>query len=94
MLEKLGKRRRVLGTVNSFQEALVMASNSDAIVQVPSRLAEMLKKPLQLELSGPPAALKTPPIEITLTWHSRNKNDYEHQWLRDLIFKIVRKETY
>ena len=88
LLAAMGKRRRVLGSVSSFQEALVMASQSDAVVQVPSRLVEMLKKPLQLKAS--PLPLKTPPVDITLNWHMRNKNDQEHRWLRELIFQIVR----
>jgi len=84
LLGKLtGMRRHVLATVSSFQEALMLAARTDALVAAPLRLVALLAQPLGLGFS--PLPLATPELNVVLTWHLRNRDDRPHQWLRDRI---------
>jgi DNA-binding transcriptional LysR family regulator len=82
-----GRRRHVLATAGSFQEALLLAARTDALVAAPLRLVTRLARPLGLRVS--PLPLATPDIEVTLTWHARNRDDREHQWLRSQIMRCA-----
>lgn len=82
-LLKMGRKRSVLGTVATFQQALVIASQVECIVVAPDVFVSRMKGCFKLVSSELPIA--TPPVNIALTWHPRYQSDPEHRWFRELI---------
>ncbi len=82
-LRKMGRRRSVLGTVATFQEAFVVASHMECIVVAPDVFVSRMKGYFRLSSSELP--LSTPPVSVALTWHPRYQSDPEHRWFRELI---------
>ncbi len=75
--------------VPSFVAAALVASHTDAIGTVPSRLAERLARDLPLQTIKPPIPL--PRIEVGQIWHERYDRDSAHRWLRSTIFGLFRR---
>ena len=82
-LLKMGRRRTVLGTVATFQQALVIASQVECVVVAPEIFVSRMKGYFKLAASELPVS--TPPVNVALTWHPRYQSDPEHRWFRELI---------
>jgi len=84
LLERaVGRRRHVIATAGSFQEALMLAARTDALVAAPFRLVQILAGPLGL--GSAPLPVAAPAVMLKLTWHVRNHEDLEHRWLRERV---------
>jgi DNA-binding transcriptional LysR family regulator len=82
-LRKMGRQRSVLGTVATFQQAFVIASQVECIVVAPDLFVSRMKGYFKLASSELP--ISTPPVKVALTWHPRYQSDQEHRWFRELI---------
>ena len=69
--------------VPGFTAAVVLAKNTDSVVTLPSPLAAVLARELDLELVKPP--LRLPSFEIAQYWHERLHRDSGNQWFRSVL---------
>ncbi|GAA4354085.1 LysR family transcriptional regulator [Variovorax defluvii] len=69
--------------VPSFTAAAVVAKHTDAVVTLPSPLAEVLARELDLDVVKPP--LRLPGFEVAQYWHERFHREPGNQWFRALI---------
>lgn len=75
--------------VPSFVAAAFVASRTELIAVLPSRLAETLAADLRLATFGPPLGLR--PIRIDQLWHEHAQQDPGHRWLRGTVFGLFGK---
>lgn len=89
-LEKAFKSKlepdRIQLSVPSFVAAAFVASRTDAVGSIPSRLAKYLADELGLAVIAPP--LNLPRIEIGQLWHERVGHDAGHRWFRSRICEL------
>jgi len=69
----------------SFTAAAVVAKHTDAVVTLPSPLAAVLARELDLELVKPP--LRLPRFEVAQYWHERFHREAGNQWFRSVLHK-------
>ena len=85
-LERLGRERRILLTVNQFFTAGRVVANSDLLMVLPRHLiaatgmsAELIAKDIPFEL---------PPVQVDMLWHQRDARSPAHKWLRDHLTEV------
>lgn len=83
-LQKLGKRRKVMVSVNHISLLPQLMQGSDLVAVLPEHLAQTL----------PNVHLQLPPIEIEgftmmMAWHERTEQDAEHCWLRNVLMDVI-----
>ena len=85
-LERLGRQRRILLTVNQFFTAGRVVANSDLLMVLPRHLiaatgmsAELVAKEIPFDL---------PPVQVDMLWHQRDARSPAHKWLRDQLMAI------
>jgi DNA-binding transcriptional LysR family regulator len=76
----------VMLRVPSFIAGAIVAAETDAVVTLPTNLAQRLAGPLGLAMFDPPVTL--PRIEIAQYWHERYHRDAGHRWLRNITFEL------
>lgn len=83
----LGRRRRIVLTVNQFHTAGQVVTRSDLLTVLPrSFLAatgyqhELVEHELPFELGG---------VQVEMLWHRRKDSDPAHRWLREQIAVVV-----
>lgn len=84
-LEKLGRERRLVMTVNNFGSVPMIVAASDLVATVPSKIAEKCTHFFDLHVVPSPVQ---PPGNITgevLVWHKRLTNHPAHTWFRNLV---------
>lgn len=86
-LAEQGYTRRVTRAVPFFQIAFRMTANTDSILTIPERIAQLLAPPLGLKLLEPPLALQ--PYTLSMLWHPRYDNDFAHKWLRERLVEAT-----
>jgi DNA-binding transcriptional LysR family regulator len=69
--------------VPGFTAAAVVAKHTDAVVTLPSPLAAVLARELDLELVKPP--LRLPRFEVAQYWHERFHREAGNQWFRSML---------
>lgn len=77
-------------TVPNFLVAPAIVSRSDLLATVPARVAEMYRRPLELQVLEPPVPL--PPLDVSLYWHEAAQRDPLHRWMRDLVLRVMAGE--
>ena len=77
---------RVHVRVPSFVTSAMVASRTDAVGTLPSRLAVKLAE--DLNLIAFPTPLSLPRIEISQFWHERMHQDSGHRWFRSTIHSL------
>ncbi len=82
-LREMGKQRRVVGSVPHFLSACLLISNSDYVIALPRRLAEMAQAYFPLKLLELPFAAASFPI--ALHWLRTRQRDREHAWFRKFV---------
>jgi DNA-binding transcriptional LysR family regulator len=85
VLDKLGRRRRVVASLASFLLAPELVAQSDLICTVPARLARRW---------GGRLAVMAPPCEVgafsmAMGWHPRAHSDPAQRWLRDQLAELA-----
>jgi DNA-binding transcriptional LysR family regulator len=88
-LAEHGWKRDVAVSVPHFMTAAVAVARSDRIAAMPSSLAKLLARPLNLVIMRLPLAV--PALEIGVFWHSRNSMDPSSAWLREELARTVRE---
>ena len=86
-LAALGRRRRVVLTVNQFFTAGLVVARSDLLTVLPAGFAEaagfgarLLTRELPLDLG---------PVQVEMVWHLRRDADPAHRWLREQMRAVV-----
>lgn len=82
-LRKLGRARRIVLRLPHFLAAPIVLAESDYVMTVPSRLAEVFAAMLPLVIEPPP--LPVPGFSVEMAWHARSDDDPAHRFLRDAI---------
>jgi DNA-binding transcriptional LysR family regulator len=87
-LAGLGRRRRIVLTVNQFFTAGRVVTHSDLLTVLPLSFIEATGRRGTLvtrELPFDPGA-----VHVEMVWHLRRDNDPAHRWLRDTVARSVR----
>jgi DNA-binding transcriptional LysR family regulator len=82
-LEEAIPAQNITVRVPGFAAAAMVAKHTDAVVTLPSPLAVLLAKELDLQLVKPP--IRLPEFEISQYWHERFHRDPANQWLRSTM---------
>jgi DNA-binding transcriptional LysR family regulator len=82
-LAALGRRRRVVLTVNQFFTAGQVVAQTDLLTVLPARFVESAGSAAQLVTR--PLPFELPPVHVDLLWHRAQTTRPSHRWLRDLI---------
>jgi DNA-binding transcriptional LysR family regulator len=82
-LQRLGRERQVMITVNQFHSAGCVVRQSDLLVVLPRSFvpatgfaSELVCRSLPFDMPG---------IEVALLWHRRHEHDAAQKWLRDTL---------
>ena len=85
-LAEHGFRRRVVARTPHFLVAPALVAGTDAIVTLPSRLAQLAARG-GLRSFAPPLPL--PPFEVHLLWHGAAGEDAAARWLRQQVLAVA-----
>lgn len=85
-LRSLGHKRRIALWLPYFMTAAVLVAQSDLILTLPRRAAEVAAGSLGLTSFRPPVALDS--FGYRMIWHERTHKDAACVWLRDLIARL------
>lgn len=81
-LERLGRRRQVVMSTESYALAPALVANTDLLCTLPKRLLQRFDA--ALDLFVPP--LKLPEVTISAYWHPRTRDDAASAWFREQLF--------
>jgi DNA-binding transcriptional LysR family regulator len=82
-LNKVGLQRNVRFAISEFSIVPWLLENSDLIVTLPRRVADLFAKTFPVSVS--PCPVKLDSFSIYLSWHVRNHKSAPHQWMKDLL---------
>jgi DNA-binding transcriptional LysR family regulator len=82
-----GLERHVAVTVPYFTTAAMIASRTDCIAGLPSRVAKVLCKHLPLKIAA--TTFPMPKMGLSLVWHERTDADPGGRYFRDLLVEAV-----
>ena len=85
-LSRLGVRRRIDLSVESFLLAPFLLQETELITMVPARAEAFLRRTGEIRLLEPPVEM--PELVETLWWHPRSNGDPAHTWLRTRIHEL------
>jgi DNA-binding transcriptional LysR family regulator len=83
-----GLQRKLAMRVPYFTTAALIASRTDCIAGLPSRLARVLCKTMPIKVAATTFLL--PKISVSLVWHERTDADSGGRFFRDLVAAAVR----
>ncbi|ASR45175.1 LysR family transcriptional regulator [Xanthomonas citri pv. mangiferaeindicae] len=84
-LAKLGRRRQVVMSTESYATAPALVANTDLLCTLPGRLLQRFGA--SLDLFAPPLAL--PKVTISAYWHPRSRDDAASVWFRKQLFQAA-----
>ncbi|GAA4332177.1 LysR family transcriptional regulator [Pigmentiphaga soli] len=79
-------RRRAVLALPQFMVLPMVATHSDLLAIVPSRLAEIFAPLGRLKIMPPP--VRMPEYDVRIFWHDRYHLDPGNKWLRDLFVRL------
>ncbi|AUG52368.1 LysR family transcriptional regulator [Thalassospira marina] len=85
-LAKMGRRRRTVLQVSSFDNIPRLIAGTPVITTLPTRLAGTV----MAGLATCRCPVSLPSVRFYQSWHVRNAASQGHRWLRDQIFQIAR----
>lgn len=88
-LARVGRQRRVAMTVPVFSGVCRAVRESDLIALVPAQLASDVADTFNLRVFEPPMPI-VPPLIIGI-WHKRSDNTPLAKWMRDQVFRLLRR---
>ena len=88
-LAGLGKKRQIRVFTRHYQAAMTLAQDSDLIVTLPTRAAELKRDNPRVVLREPPLAI--PPLELKMAWSPLLQHNPANRWLRKLITDTARE---
>lgn len=86
-LDKLGLARMVALTTPRFLTVPSLLMRAPVIATMHARLARLFAAEMGLSISPPPVELRE--VAVSLLWHASYDRDPAHQWLRQLIVRLV-----
>ena len=86
-LASLGRKRRVVLTVNQFFTAGRVVANSNVLTVLPRHFVSVTGIADELVLQELPFAVPT--VHVDALWHNRKESDPAHRWLRQTIHAIA-----
>lgn len=86
-LASLGRKRRVVLTVNQFFTAGRVVANSNVLTVLPRHFVSVTGINDALVLQELPFAVPT--VHVDALWHNRNESDLAHRWLRQTLHSIA-----
>ena len=84
-LERIGKRRRVVMTLNNFAGAPSLLLTSNLISVLPAGAVHTHALREQIHCCDVP--FEIPPFDCQMAWHTRNDREAAHRWIRSLIVR-------
>ena len=88
VLAALGRRRRIVLTVNQFFTAGRVVARSDLVTVLPESFLSATGDTSDLAIRELPFAL--PPVHVEMLWHLRHDADPAHRWLREQVLAVAR----
>ncbi len=87
ILKQQQEYRQVIWSTTHFMTVPFLLANSNCVALLPNRMAQQCAEAMNLKLFPPPIAIESFPV--SLVWHQRNTNDFQHQWLRGQIVDAI-----
>ena len=87
-LTALGRKRRIVLTVNQFFTAGRVVATSDLLTVLPLHFVSLAN--VDDTLVWRPLPMQLPAVHVDALWHSRRSHDPAHRWLRDTIARAAR----
>ena len=87
VLARQRKQRHITVFTRHYQAAMLLAEQSDLIVTLPSRAAELLRENPRVVIKQPP--FEVPPFELKLAWSGLLQHNQAHQWMRRLVIEVA-----
>jgi len=84
-LQKLGRKRKVMVSVDHISLLPQLLNNSDLVAVLPKHLAQTLPN---VRLQNPPIAVDG--FTMMMTWHERTEQDMAHRWLRGIVLDVIK----
>jgi DNA-binding transcriptional LysR family regulator len=89
-LARLGLSRRVAVTVPHFLVAPHIVAQSDLVLTLAARVANMLAAPLGLVILEPPSELRLAGFTMSAVWHERTHADPAQRWTREVFAEVAK----
>jgi DNA-binding transcriptional LysR family regulator len=89
-LTRLGLSRRVAVTVPHFLVAPHIVAQSDLVLTLAARVANMLAAPLGLVILEPPSKLRLGGFTMSAVWHERAHTDPALRWIREVFAEVAK----
>ncbi len=89
-LEALGRKRRVVMTMNQFYSAARVVADSDLLTVLPRHF--LARTGFSQELAYRLLPFEVPAVHVDALWHGRKDTSGPHRWLRDAIARSVRAD--
>lgn len=86
-LALLGHKRRIKVFTRHYQAAMLLATQKDLVVTVPTRAALLHRDNPAVVIRTPPFVI--PPLELKMAWSPLMHNNPDHRWLRRLVAEIA-----
>jgi DNA-binding transcriptional LysR family regulator len=86
-LARLGRKRRVMITVNQFSSAASVVRKSDLVTVLPRSFVPSIGFEAELAVRDLPFEL--PGIDVSMLWHRRHEQDAAQRWLRDTLARTA-----
>lgn len=86
MLARMGRTRRTVLEVTSFDNIPRLIRGTPVIATLPSRLGDTLLR----DMASCPCPLDVPSFKFCQLWHVRNAAAGAHRWLRGEVFRIAK----
>ncbi len=88
-LATLGRKRRIVMTVNQFFTAGRVVVNSDLLTVLPRHFVPTTGLSDTFQLHDLP--FEVPPVHVEALWHSRMQHDSAHRWLRETLLGVAQQ---
>jgi DNA-binding transcriptional LysR family regulator len=89
-LARMGLSRRVAVTVPHFLVAPYIVAQSDLVLTLAARVANMLAAPLGLAILEPPSELRLDGFTMSAVWHERTHSDAAQRWTREVFAEVAK----
>lgn len=88
VLENLGRERRVVAAVPSYNQIALVLSQSDAVATLPRQLLQRYTK--LVDLVALPFAV--PAFRLAMAWHPRTQDDPASAWFRACFVRLCARD--
>lgn len=89
-LARAGKTRHVALRIADFLVAPLVVAETDLVLTLPSRIAQVFARSHGLSVVEPPGEFSN--VAIWQIWHQRRKQEPAHAWLRGLLSEVAAAE--